>query len=279
MSAGRGPQECSWALAQLLRRLEADAAGRAVTVERVETVAGERPGTYRSALLRISGDAAEGFAASWTGTLCWQAPSPYRSGPGRKNWYVTAQPCQVGAPETRFAESDVEVVAVRTGGPGGQHRNKASTAVRATHRPTGAVVVVDTERQFTLNRQIALRLLRQRLERSDALAGQETVTARWRIHDDLVRGDPVRVERPPPDAPAGDQTSADRPCPRCSRSVRLDRFGLEPGGVCCARFLARRIGRRSRTSPSRHGRRRRIAPSRHRRFLRPPAPRRRPSRC
>ena len=25
MSAGRGPQECAWALAQLLRRLEADA--------------------------------------------------------------------------------------------------------------------------------------------------------------------------------------------------------------------------------------------------------------
>ncbi|WP_436528173.1 peptide chain release factor H [Actinoplanes sp. HUAS TT8] len=193
MSAGRGPQECSWALAQLLRRLEADARERAVTVERVETVPGERPGTYRSVLLRIS--SAE-FATTWTGTLCWQAPSPYRTGPGRKNWYVTAQPCELGTPSTAFAESDVDVVAVRTGGPGGQHRNKASTAVRATHRPTGTVVVVDTERQFTLNRRLALRLLRERLEKSDAAAGRETVTARWRIHDDLVRGDPIRTERP-----------------------------------------------------------------------------------
>ncbi len=196
MSAGRGPQECSWALAQLLRRLEADARTRTVSVERVETVPGERPGTYRSVLLRISGDEAAGFAASWTGTLCWQAPSPYRTGPGRKNWYVTAQPCDVGAPHTTFAESDVDVVAVRTGGPGGQHRNKASTAVRATHRPSGTVVVVDTERQFTLNRRIALRLLRERLEQADADAGQETITARWRLHDDLVRGNPTRVCRP-----------------------------------------------------------------------------------
>ncbi|GAA4589023.1 peptide chain release factor [Actinoplanes octamycinicus] len=192
MSAGRGPQECSWALAQLLRRLEADARSLSVVVERVETVAGERPGTYRSVLLRISDDR---FAASWTGTLCWQAPSPYRTGPGRKNWYVTAQPCQVGVPRTAFDESEVDVVAIRTGGPGGQHRNKASTAVRATHRPTGTVVVVDTERQFTLNRRIALRLLRDRLAQSDVAAGQDVVTARWRIHDDLVRGDPARVER------------------------------------------------------------------------------------
>ncbi|KUL31239.1 peptide chain release factor H [Actinoplanes awajinensis] len=196
MSAGRGPQECSWALAQLAKRLEADARGRSVTVERVETVAGERPGTFRSVLVRITGDEAEAFAASWTGTLCWQAPSPYRTGPGRKNWYVTAQPCSFGAPRTTFAESDVEVVAVRTGGPGGQHRNKASTAVRATHRPSGLVVVVDTERQLTLNRSLAMQLLRRKLEAGDAAAGQETVTARWRIHDDLIRGDPARVFRP-----------------------------------------------------------------------------------
>ncbi|GAA2908748.1 peptide chain release factor-like protein [Actinoplanes cyaneus] len=193
LSAGRGPEECSWAVARLLRRLEAEARTRKVTVDRLEVVAGEQPGTYRSVLLRISSPE---FAASWTGTLCWQAPSPYRTGPGRKNWYVTAQPCSIGAPRTTFAESDVDVVGVRTGGPGGQHRNKASTAVRATHRPTGTVVVVDTERQFTLNRRLALRLLRERLERSDAVAGQETVTARWRLHDDLVRGDPIRTERP-----------------------------------------------------------------------------------
>jgi peptide chain release factor len=80
--------------------------------------------------------------------------------------------------------------------PGGQHRNKVSTAVRATHRPTGLVVVADTERQFGLNRRIALRLLRERLEQRDRAAGQALTTARWRIHDDLVRGNPVRTERP-----------------------------------------------------------------------------------
>ncbi|MGS2645534.1 peptide chain release factor-like protein, partial [Streptosporangium sp. LJ11] len=74
--------------------------------------------------------------------------------------------------------------------------NKASTAVRATHRPSGIVVVVDTERQFSLNRRIAMRLLRQRIEHGDETAGRAATSARRRIHDELVRGDPTRVERP-----------------------------------------------------------------------------------
>ncbi|WP_030491634.1 peptide chain release factor H [Micromonospora chokoriensis] len=203
LSAGRGPQECAWALSQLLRRLIDEGARRGLTIEQVQSVPGDRSGTYRSVLIRISGVDADAFAASWTGTLCWQAPSPYRPSTGRKNWYVTAQPPQRDAQPTTFRESDVDIVACRTGGPGGQHRNKASTAVRATHRPSGIVVVVDEERQLSLNRGIALRLLRQRVERGDEAAQRAVTTARWRIHDGLVRGDPVRVERPAPRRPGG----------------------------------------------------------------------------
>jgi peptide chain release factor len=180
----------------LLRRLEADATRQNLESRPVQTVPGDLPGTYRSVLVQISGDDAEAFAASWTGTLCWQAPSPYRADTGRKNWYVIAQPCLVETPRTTFAEADVDIVACRTGGPGGQHRDKASTAVRATHRPSGTVVVVDTERQFSLNRRIAMNLLRQRLEHGDEAAGKDITTARWRIHDELVRGNPTRIERP-----------------------------------------------------------------------------------
>lgn len=201
LSAGRGPQECAWALARLLGRLESDAVRRSLRIHRMQTVPGDRPDTYRSVLVRIDGAGAEEFAGSWTGTLCLQAPSPYRAGVGRKNWYVIARPCQVDAPRTPFVAADVDVVAVRTGGPGGQHRNKASTAVRAVHRPTGMVVVVDTERQFSLNRQIALRLLRERIAQGDEAAGRAVTAARRRIHDELVRGDPVRVERLDPSGP------------------------------------------------------------------------------
>jgi peptide chain release factor len=203
LSAGRGPQECAWAVARLLDRLHADAARHGVDSRRVESVAGDRPSTYRSVLVRLDGPDVAGFAAGWTGTLCWQAASPYRATTGRKNWYVTARPCRVDTPTTAFVEADVHVVACRTGGPGGQRRNKVSTAARATHRPSGTVVVVDTERQFGLNRAAALRLLRQRLADDDARAGRAVTAARRRLHDELVRGDAVRVERPRPPGATG----------------------------------------------------------------------------
>jgi peptide chain release factor len=196
LSAGRGPAECAWALANLITRLETEAHKDEVTITRLQTVPGELPNTYRSILIRVTGENAASFAAGWTGTLCWQAPSPYRPSTGRKNWYVIAQVCEPEGQRRTFSETDVDIAGIRTGGPGGQHRNKASTAVRATHRPTGTVIVVDTERQFSLNRSIAMRLLRERLQRGDDAAARDAITARWRVHDDLIRGNPTRTERP-----------------------------------------------------------------------------------
>ncbi|WP_250033251.1 peptide chain release factor-like protein [Paractinoplanes maris] len=195
LSAGRGPQECEWALVELLRRLEAEAAAHGLRTSVAE-------GTTRSALVAIEGSGAGDFARSWTGTLCWQASSPFRTGIGRKNWYVVGQPISLEVPRTVFSAGDVDVVAIRTGGHGGQHRDKASTAARATHRPSGLVVVVDTEREFGLNRRIALRRLRERLEAGDTAAERAAVTDRWRVHDRLVRGNPARVERPATEASA-----------------------------------------------------------------------------
>ncbi|GAA0568348.1 peptide chain release factor H [Paractinoplanes ferrugineus] len=203
LSAGRGPLECAWAVAELTRRLESSATadgpaarGRPeITVARVESVPGDRPGTLRSVLVRIDGPGAAAFAASWSGTLCWRAASPYRK-VGRKNWYVISQPVDPEVATTAFTETDVDLVPCRTGGPGGQHRNKASTAVRATHRPTGLTVVVDTERQLSQNRRLAVELLRSKIADGNQSAAQAAVTARWQVHDDLVRGNPTRIERP-----------------------------------------------------------------------------------
>jgi peptide chain release factor len=68
--------------------------------------------------------------------------------------------------------------------------------VRATHRPSGIVVVVDTERQFSQNRRLALERLRRRIEHDDGAAARAVTNAGWRIHDELVRGNATRIERP-----------------------------------------------------------------------------------
>ena len=196
LSAGRGPQECAWAVAELLRRLEREAARLGVTVRRLDSVPGADRDTYRSVLLQFGGSQALRFARSWSGTLCWQAPSPYRRGVARKNWYIVAELQAADPDHVEFSAEDVDLVPCRTGGPGGQHRDKASTAVRARHRPTGETIVIDTERRLSDNRRLAIELLRQRVEQAAAEAERAAADARWRTHDKLVRGNPTRTERP-----------------------------------------------------------------------------------
>lgn len=58
-----------------------------------------------------------------------------------------------------------EVQAHRASGPGGQHRNKAETAVRLVHLPTGVRVEGKDERSRTQNLRIALGRLRGKLEK------------------------------------------------------------------------------------------------------------------
>ena len=62
-----------------------------------------------------------------------------------------------------LAQCDVQ--AHRASGPGGQHRNKAETAVRLVHRPSGVSAEGKDERSRTQNLRIALARLREKLAR------------------------------------------------------------------------------------------------------------------
>lgn len=63
----------------------------------------------------------------------------------------------------RFDEADVRFEITKGKGPGGQHKNKTCTTVRAIHEPTGCQVIIDGRSQAQ-NKKNALKVLKDRVQ-------------------------------------------------------------------------------------------------------------------
>lgn len=70
--------------------------------------------------------------------------------------------------EVVIDEKDVKIDLFHSGGAGGQNINKVETAVRATHVPTGTVVVCQDERSQLKNKRRALENLAKRITEQNA---------------------------------------------------------------------------------------------------------------
>ncbi len=77
--------------------------------------------------------------------------------------------------------ADFEESFARSGGPGGQHVNKVSTAVTLRHRPTGSAVTVQDSRSQATNRELARERLLDAIERARDRARQARVDAREKL--------------------------------------------------------------------------------------------------
>ncbi|MBL4662901.1 MAG: peptide chain release factor H [Flavobacteriaceae bacterium] len=191
-SAGRGPAECCWVVSKVVKMFIEECKNGGYSHEVLNRELGPENGTLQSATIRISGFRINNFINTWIGTIQWVGKSTYRNYKKRNNWFIGVFQLNIPS-EIIINMNDVKFKAMRSSGPGGQHVNKVSSAIRATHIPTGTNVVVMESRSQHQNKKLATIRLTEKLKEVHTVALKKHMEHQWENHMNLHRGNPIRI--------------------------------------------------------------------------------------
>ena len=194
ITAGNGPAECAWVVAKVLKVLLKEVTSEKLNYTMLHQEMGQENGTVRSATVQIAGDdkRVDTFLKEWTGTIQWVGQSKYRKFHKRKNWFIGIFEME-DRTEIELKNHEIKYQAIRSSGPGGQHVNKVSSAIRAIHEPTGIQVVVMDTRSQHQNKKLARQRLQLKVAKENLEGFKASIKDQWENHQELERGNPVKV--------------------------------------------------------------------------------------
>jgi peptide chain release factor 2 len=162
--AGAGGTEAQDWTEMLMRMYMRWAEANGYKVLLVDQTEGEEAG-LKSVTLEITGEYAYGYLKTERGVHRLVRISPFDASSRRHTSFALVEvvPDIESDIEIDINPDDLETDVYKSGGAGGQHVQKNSTAIRIKHLPTGIVVTCQNERSQLQNREMAMRILRGRL--------------------------------------------------------------------------------------------------------------------
>jgi len=192
ISSGRGPAECCWVVAQVLKKMKKEFEAQNLAVKILERTIGPEHGTLHSALISVEGNNISSTTPQWIGPILWIGKSTFRKLHKRKNWFVAVSELE---PPTKIdlQNKDIKYTTFRASGPGGQHRNKVETAVRCTHTQTKISATASEAKSQSQNKKIAYQKLIGLINDYAIEQQKKAAQTQWKSHTEIQRGSPAKT--------------------------------------------------------------------------------------
>ncbi len=174
LHAGAGGTESQDWANMLLRMYLRWAERHGYEAEALDVSTGEEAG-IKNAIVEIKGEDAFGYLKGEHGVHRLVRLSPFDADHARHTSFALVEvlPEAEETVDLKINPEDLRIDTFRSSGPGGQHMQKTSSAVRITHLPTGLVATCQGQRSQHQNKEAALKVLYSRLLELDRKQKEE----------------------------------------------------------------------------------------------------------